>query len=123
MATAVQARIVNNGQSCIATKRFIVDNSIADKFEQKFTERMAALKVGDPMDSATDVGPIATADVLHILEEQVNKTVSMGARALTGGKRANRQGISFSQQCSLRFPKNPRGMRRSCLDLWPPYFA
>jgi succinate-semialdehyde dehydrogenase/glutarate-semialdehyde dehydrogenase len=105
VATAVQARIVNNGQSCIAAKRFIVDNRVAEKFEQKFTERMAALKLGDPMDSATDVGPMATADVLHILEEQVNQTVRMGARVLTGGKRANRQGNFFQPTVLAGIPK------------------
>src|ERR1043165_9040103 len=69
--TAVHARVINNGQSCIAAKRFIVDETIYDAFAQKFVERMAALKVGDPMDPATDVGPLATEDVLHGLEEQV----------------------------------------------------
>lgn len=93
--TAVQARVINNGQSCIAAKRFIVDESIYDAFAQKFVERMAALKVGDPMDPAVDVGPLATQDVLHGLEEQVKQTVEMGARVLLGGKRAKRPGNFF----------------------------
>src|SRR5579871_4719432 len=70
--TAVQARVINNGQSCIAAKRFIVHQDIAEKFEKKFVARMASLKVGDPMEKDTDIGPLATADVLRGLEEQVN---------------------------------------------------
>jgi succinate-semialdehyde dehydrogenase / glutarate-semialdehyde dehydrogenase len=92
---AVQARVINNGQSCIAAKRFIVDQRIADKFEQKFVERVKALKLGDPMDAATDVGPLATADGLRTLEQQVKTTIQMGARVLVGGKRINRQGNFF----------------------------
>jgi succinate-semialdehyde dehydrogenase/glutarate-semialdehyde dehydrogenase len=90
--TAVQARVINNGQSCIAAKRFIVDRRIADRFEQKFAERVKSLKLGDPMDPATDVGPLATADGLHSLEQQVRTTIEMGARVLAGGKRADRKG-------------------------------
>lgn len=93
--TAVQARVINNGQSCIAAKRFIVDEKIYDAFAQKFVERMEALKIGDPMDPAVDVGPLATQDVLHGLEEQVKQTVEMGARVLLGGKRAKRPGNFF----------------------------
>ncbi|HLW54394.1 MAG TPA: NAD-dependent succinate-semialdehyde dehydrogenase [Candidatus Angelobacter sp.] len=92
---AVQARIINNGQSCIAAKRFIVDRGIADRFEQKFVERVKSLKLGDPMEPATDVGPLATADGLRALEEQVKTTVAMGAHVLTGGKRADRKGNFF----------------------------
>jgi succinate-semialdehyde dehydrogenase / glutarate-semialdehyde dehydrogenase len=105
VATAVQARVINNGQSCIAAKRFIIHNHIAEEFEHKFVQRMASLKVADPMDSTTDVGPMATADVLRILEEQVNKTVRMGARVLTGGKRVNRQGNFFEPTVLSDIPK------------------
>ena len=95
VATAVQARVINNGQSCIAAKRFIVDNKIAPEFERKFVERMAALKVGDPMDPATDVGPLALTDVLEDLEDQVSRTVQMGAKLLLGGKRLPGKGNFF----------------------------
>ncbi len=105
VTTAVQARIVNNGQSCIAAKRFIVDNRIAEQFEAEFVQRMASLKIGDPMDSATEVGPMATPDVLHILEEQVNETVRMGARVLTGGKCVNRRGNFFQPTVLSDIPK------------------
>jgi succinate-semialdehyde dehydrogenase / glutarate-semialdehyde dehydrogenase len=105
VTTAVEARVINNGQSCIAAKRFIVDERIAEKFEQKFVQRMASLKVGDPMDSATDVGPLATADGLQTLQDQVNRTVEMGARVLTGGKRVNRQGNFFEPTVLAEIPK------------------
>ena len=103
--TAVQARIINNGQSCIAAKRFIVDEKIADQFEQKFVRRMAAVKMGDPMEPGTELGPLATADGVRTLQEQVNKTVQMGARVLLGGKRANRQGNFFEPTVLSEIPK------------------
>jgi len=104
-STAVQARMINNGQSCIAAKRFIVDERIYERFTQKFVERMAALKVGDPMDPATDVGPLATEDVLLGLEEQVNRTVEMGARVLLGGKRLERPGYFFAPTILADIPE------------------
>jgi succinate-semialdehyde dehydrogenase/glutarate-semialdehyde dehydrogenase len=104
--TAVQARVINNGQSCIAAKRFIVHQQIAEQFEKKFVTRMASLKVGDPMDAATDVGPLATEDVLKGLEEQVTKTVDMGARVLLGGKRLDRKGNFFAPTVLTDIPKS-----------------
>jgi succinate-semialdehyde dehydrogenase/glutarate-semialdehyde dehydrogenase len=92
VATAVQARVINNGQSCIAAKRFIVHEQIYGHFEKAFVERMKALKIGDPMKDETDVGPLATPGILKILEDQVNQTVQMGARVLTGGKRLHLDG-------------------------------
>src|SRR3954454_22832977 len=103
--TAVKARIVNNGQSCIAAKRFIVHQGIAEQFEKKFVARMASLKVGDPMDAATDVGPLATEDVLKGLEAQVQKTIEMGARVLLGGKRVDRKGNFFAPTVLTDIPK------------------
>jgi succinate-semialdehyde dehydrogenase / glutarate-semialdehyde dehydrogenase len=96
VATAVQARTINNGQSCIAAKRFIVHDKIADEFEHRFVERMAALKVGDPFDKSTDIGPLATEEVRNCLAEQVQKTISMGARVLLGGKAVDGKGYYFS---------------------------
>lgn len=87
VATAVKARIVNNGQSCIAAKRFIVHESIADVFEKRFVAAMEALKVGDPMDESTDVGPLATPKIASDIEKQVADSVAAGAQLLTGGKR------------------------------------
>ncbi|MGC2744807.1 MAG: NAD-dependent succinate-semialdehyde dehydrogenase [Candidatus Angelobacter sp.] len=103
--TAVQARVINNGQSCIAAKRFIVHELIAEQFEKKFVARMSSLKVGDPMDAATDVGPLATADVLHGLEAQVQKTVEMGARVLLGGKRVDRKGNFYAPTVLTDIPE------------------
>lgn len=95
VATAVKARVSNNGQSCIAAKRFIVAEAIADKFEQAFVKKMEALKVGDPMDPATEVGPLATADAVSSLHADVQKSVDAGARVLTGGKRGDGPGFYY----------------------------
>jgi succinate-semialdehyde dehydrogenase / glutarate-semialdehyde dehydrogenase len=94
--TAVRARIINNGQSCIAAKRFIVAEEIADEFERRFVKGMEALKVGDPMDETTDIGPLATADIIETLEGQVQESVAQGARVLTGGERLARAGNYFA---------------------------
>src|SRR5262249_49905975 len=103
--TAVQARVINNGQSCIAAKRFIVHEQIAGEFEKKFVARMASLKVGDPMDASTDVGPLATEEVLRGLEEEVNTTVQMGAGVLLGGKRQSGKGNFFAPTVLTDIPK------------------
>jgi succinate-semialdehyde dehydrogenase / glutarate-semialdehyde dehydrogenase len=84
-ATAVTARTINNGQSCIAAKRFIIADSVYDEFEQRFTEGMRALRVGDPLDPATEIGPLATESIRDELHEQVTETVQRGARLVTGG--------------------------------------
>jgi succinate-semialdehyde dehydrogenase/glutarate-semialdehyde dehydrogenase len=86
IATAVQARTVNNGQSCIAAKRFIVHEQVYDAFVHGFVERMRALKVGDPMDASTDVGPLATEEIRAGVRDQVERSVAAGARVLCGGE-------------------------------------
>jgi succinate-semialdehyde dehydrogenase/glutarate-semialdehyde dehydrogenase len=83
----VKARIVNNGQSCIAAKRFILHEEIAEAFELHFVAAMEALTVGDPTDESVDIGPLATPQIVDDLERQVNASVAAGARLLTGGKR------------------------------------
>ncbi len=93
---AVEARTINNGQSCIAAKRFIVDSKIAGSFESRFVASMEALKVGDPLDEATQVGPLATPDILEGLDQQVHRSIEMGARLLTGGKRLDRPGNFYA---------------------------
>ncbi len=90
--TAVKARTINNGQSCIAAKRFIVANEIYDEFESKFVEQMRALKIGDPLEESTEIGPLATPQIVNDLDEQVKKAVASGARVLTGGNKINRPG-------------------------------
>jgi succinate-semialdehyde dehydrogenase/glutarate-semialdehyde dehydrogenase len=94
--TAVKARVVNSGQSCIAAKRFIVAEAAADAFERGFTEKMQALKVGDPLDPATDVGPLATRTTLTDLDDQVRRSIAAGARVLAGGHRLERPGNYYA---------------------------
>ena len=83
--TAVNARTLNNGQSCIAAKRFIVADAIADRFTDKFVARMKDLVVGDPMDEKTNIGPLATKKIRDDLHDQVRRSVAQGAKLLTGG--------------------------------------
>src|ERR1700754_314082 len=90
--TAVQARTINNGQSCIAAKRFIVATEIYNEFSEKFVAIMASLSIGDPMDEATDIGPLATPKIRDELHAQVTKAVASGARLLTGGKKPDGPG-------------------------------
>jgi len=85
--TAVKARVINNGQSCIAAKRFIVHEQIADAFQAGFVAAMEALTVGDPLDQSTDVGPLATPQIVDDIEKQVTASIAAGAKLLTGGKR------------------------------------
>lgn len=84
-ATAVTARMLNNGQSCIAAKRFIVVDAIADEFEQRLVEKFQALKIGDPMNPSTDLGPLATPGILKDLDDLVQECITRGAKVLTGG--------------------------------------
>ena len=86
ISTAVTARTLNNGQSCINGKRFIVHEEIADEFEGRYVEAMEALKVGDPMEDGTDMGPLSTEQMLEDVDQQVRDSVEAGAKVLTGGK-------------------------------------
>lgn len=106
VSTAVKARIGNNGQSCIAAKRFIVAEKIADEFEKKFVTRMEALKVGDPFDPATELGPLATSDGVKDLDRDVQKSVQAGARVLTGGKPLDRAGSYYAPTILTDIPKD-----------------
>ncbi len=92
ITTAVKARMLNNGQSCIAAKRFIVVEEIADRFQQKLVEKFAALKVGDPTQLDTDLGPLATPNILKDLDYQVSQAVKNGAKLLMGGQKLDRPG-------------------------------
>src|SRR5213593_2234370 len=94
-ATAVRARNQNNGQSCIAAKRFIVVESVADDFERRFAKGVEDLVVGDPIDPKTQIGPLARRDLLDTLERQVDGSVRAGARVLTGGERVSGKGYFF----------------------------
>ncbi|MBN2400430.1 MAG: NAD-dependent succinate-semialdehyde dehydrogenase [Candidatus Aminicenantes bacterium] len=96
LPTAVQARMINNGQSCIAAKRFIVETNILERFRSEFITAVEALKVGDPLEPGNDLGPLARTDLVDELERQVKESVRLGARVLTGGKRmSERSGFYF----------------------------
>jgi succinate-semialdehyde dehydrogenase / glutarate-semialdehyde dehydrogenase len=103
--TAVQARVQNNGQSCIAAKRFIVAEPIADEFQRRFVARMQALKIGDPMDDNTELGPLATADGVKDLDRDVRKTVQMGANVLTGAHPVKGGGNYYAPTVLTNVPK------------------
>jgi len=112
VSTAVKARIVNNGQSCIAAKRFIVAEPIMEEFQEKFVSQMEALKIGDPLDESTELGPLATADGVTSLDADVKKTVAAGARILTGGKPLhNRPGNYYSPTVLTDIPLNSPAYR------------
>jgi succinate-semialdehyde dehydrogenase / glutarate-semialdehyde dehydrogenase len=106
VATGVKARVINNGQSCIAAKRFIVAEAIAGEFEKKFVKAMEALKVGDPFDESTELGPLATTQGVEELDRDVQKTIATGARLLTGGKKLDRPGNFYAPTVLTNIPKN-----------------
>ncbi len=85
VVTATTARMLNNGQSCIAAKRFIVAEAIADKFEKLLLDKFLSLKIGDPMQPDTDLGPLATPGILQDLDQQVQTATKSGGKLLTGG--------------------------------------
>jgi succinate-semialdehyde dehydrogenase / glutarate-semialdehyde dehydrogenase len=106
VATAVDARIQNNGQSCIAAKRFIVSEEIADEFERKFVSLMQGLRIGDPFDENTQLGPLANADAVTSLDADVKKTVAAGAHVLTGGEPLKRPGSYYAPTVLTDIPKD-----------------
>ena len=107
VSTAVRARTINSGQSCIAAKRFIVADEIYERFRERFVEGMEGLRVGDPMWPETQIGPLATPRILESVEAQVQAAVGAGARVLTGGRRVGSVG-NFYQPTVLS------GVPRSC---------
>jgi succinate-semialdehyde dehydrogenase / glutarate-semialdehyde dehydrogenase len=103
--TAVKARTVSNGQSCIAAKRFLLAEPIADQFEQRFVRAMQSLKVGDPMDESTELGPLATPQILEGLDRQVQESIRAGARLLAGGRRLERPGNFYAPTVLTDIPE------------------
>ncbi len=103
--TAVRARCVNSGQSCIAAKRFIVADEIYDAFESRFVAGMGAMRVGDPMKEGTDIGPLATVRAVELLEAQVKAATRVGARVLTGGERMLGDGNYFEPTVLAGVPR------------------
>src|SRR5215467_7397077 len=103
--TAVKARTINTGQSCIAAKRFIIAAEIHEQFLQQFVERMRALKAGDPMDPKTELGPLATEQILRGVHDQVQTTIAAGAKLLTGGNRIHGPGFFYQPTVLVDVPE------------------
>ncbi len=111
ISTAVTSRTLNNGQSCINAKRIIVAEEIADEFERRYVESMSALKVGDPMDENTDMGPLATPSILEDVDGQVRKSAEAGARVLTGGEPMEGPGNFYPPTVITDIPKDSPAYR------------
>jgi succinate-semialdehyde dehydrogenase/glutarate-semialdehyde dehydrogenase len=109
--TGVTARTLNTGQSCIAAKRFILADEIYDRFVADFVEKMRALKIGDPLDSATEIGPLATEAILKGVDEQVQKSIAAGAKLLTGGQRIDRPGFFYEPTVLADIPRESPAYR------------
>jgi succinate-semialdehyde dehydrogenase/glutarate-semialdehyde dehydrogenase len=121
-ATAVKARVVNNGQSCIAAKRFIVVDAVYERFERALVEGMRALRVGDPMDEGTDVGPLATLAIRADLARQVADSIAAGARALIGGQVGGQAGGGLFYPPTV-LADVPHGAPAACQELFGPVAA
>ena len=111
VSTAVTARMINNGQSCIAAKRFIIHEKIYDTFLEAFVARVSAVKVGDPIDETTELGPLATAAIREELDTQVKASVAKGARLLTGGKKLEREGYFYAPTVLADIPADAPAAR------------
>jgi succinate-semialdehyde dehydrogenase/glutarate-semialdehyde dehydrogenase len=111
VTTAVKARTVNSGQSCIAAKRFFIVDELYDKFAERFVAGMRALKVGDPFDDTTDIGPLATEQIRVGVDEQVQKSVAAGAKLLTGGNRIPGPGYFYEPTVLANIPKETPAYR------------
>jgi succinate-semialdehyde dehydrogenase / glutarate-semialdehyde dehydrogenase len=111
VSTAVKARTINTGQSCIAAKRFFIADKIYDKFLDQFVEQMRSLKVGDPLDDTTEIGPLANEQILNGVHEQVQKTIAMGAKCLTGGNRIAGPGFFYEPTVLVDVPRDAPAFR------------
>lgn len=111
VSTAVAARVINNGQSCIAAKRFIVHRAVCESFTDRFLAQMAGLTVGDPLDPATAVGPLATLAILEELDDQVRRTVTAGACLRLGGRRLDRPGNFYAPTVLTDVPRDSAAAR------------
>ena len=111
VSTAVTARMINNGQSCIAAKRFIVHEKIYDEFLKRFVAEVSAIRVGDPMDEKTQLGPLATGAIRDGLDSQVKASVAAGARLATGGKKLEGEGFFYAPTVLTDIPPNAPAAR------------
>jgi succinate-semialdehyde dehydrogenase/glutarate-semialdehyde dehydrogenase len=108
---AVASRTLNNGQSCINAKRFIVHEQVADEFVRRMVAKLEALKLGDPRDESTDMGPLSSPDAVETLDKQVQDTVAAGARLLTGGKPPGGPGNFYPPTLLTDIPEGSSGHR------------
>jgi succinate-semialdehyde dehydrogenase/glutarate-semialdehyde dehydrogenase len=115
--TAVKARTINNGQSCVAAKRFIVHEKIYDEFARRMKEGMAALSVGDPLEEETEIGPLATAQIAKDLAEQVRQTVEAGARVFRSAATLPVRGFYFAPTVLEEIPEGSPG---ACEEFFGP---
>ncbi|HWY40053.1 MAG TPA: NAD-dependent succinate-semialdehyde dehydrogenase [Chthoniobacterales bacterium] len=111
VSKAVKARTINTGQSCIAAKRFFIADKIYDKFLDQFVEQMRSLRVGDPFDETTEIGPLATEHIRSGVHEQVQKSIAMGAKCLTGGNRIAGPGFFYEPTVLADVPKDAPALR------------
>ena len=111
VSTAIKARTINAGQSCIAAKRFLIADELYDHFVDEFTQRMRGLKMGDPLEKETQIGPLATEQILQGVDEQVRKTVAAGARLITGGNRVQGPGFFYEPTVLVQVPKDSPAYR------------
>ncbi|HVZ16743.1 MAG TPA: NAD-dependent succinate-semialdehyde dehydrogenase [Terriglobales bacterium] len=111
VTTAVEARNINNGESCIAAKRFIIHQSIADEFERRFVKGMQAQKVGDPFDASTDIGPLVNPQAVQDLHQAVQQTIAAGAKLLTGGHPLDGAGNFYPPTVLTNIPKGSPAYR------------
>src|SRR5438128_3580102 len=111
VSTAVKARTINTGQSCIAAKRFFIADKIYDNFLEKFVEQMRSLKIGDPFDETTEIGPLATEQILNGVHQQVQKSIAAGAKLLTGGNRIAGPGFFYEPTVLVDVPRNSPAFR------------
>ncbi len=109
--TAVKARTINNGQSCIAAKRFIVHEQVAEEFTRRFVAGMQRLRIGDPAEESTEIGPLATEGIISEVEEQVQRSIEAGARLLTGGERLERPGFYYAPTVLAEIPEEAPAYR------------
>src|SRR5947208_15972812 len=111
LTTAVKARTIYSGQSCIAAKRFFIADKVYDDFLRQFVERMRALKIGDPLDETTEIGLLATEQILNGVHDQVQKSVVAGAKLLTGGNRIHGPGFFYEPTVLVNVPRKSPAYR------------
>ena len=111
VSTAVMARMINNGQSCIAAKRFIIHEKIHDEFLKRFVAGVSAVRIGDPLDEQTELGPLATSAIRDELDKQVKDSISAGAKVLVGGEKVPRDGYFYAPTVLADIPPNAPAAR------------